>query len=280
MRIRIIFKLRNKGATLPFQHQHLLFNLIDMMMSNKSFNFKEKNLYNFSGLKGQTKVSRTGLSYLSSRVTLVMSSYSQDFIDIFLDELFKHNLIELGEVILTPELVERESEFEFESSTKYLCLSPLVPSSNMTTVTADDMLHPETLSDMLYDSTMYRMEKSGIYTPSEIEEFYQFQLIPDKTYLQKINVVDKKAGRAYYLNEDSENPQEIIGYTFPFKLLAHPKVQHFIFNCGFGEFTSLGYGMLDKTSSSSQNSIQSYRAELGQKETNQNNTKNNFIHGK
>ena len=35
MRIRIIFKLRNKGATLPFQHQHLLLNLVENMLKDK-----------------------------------------------------------------------------------------------------------------------------------------------------------------------------------------------------------------------------------------------------
>jgi CRISPR-associated endoribonuclease Cas6 len=92
---------------------------------------------------------------------------------------------------------------------------------------------------------MYRMEKSGLYKASEIEQFYQFQLIPDKDYLQKLLLEDKKAARSYFLYEKGEVANELIGYTFPFQLYAHPKVQEFIFLAGFGEATNQGYGMLD-----------------------------------
>ena len=40
-------------------------------------------------------------------------------------------------------------------------------------------------------------------------------------------------------------PQEVRGYTLPFALHAEPEVQQFIFNCGLGEFTRNGFGMLD-----------------------------------
>ena len=251
MRIRIIFKLRNKGATLPFQHQHLLTNLVENMMKTKFSTKLEMPLYNFSGLKGQTKVARMGLSYLSNRVTLVMSSMSQEFLDSFLEELFKHSLLEIGEVILTPEFVEQEVEQDFKTSIKYLCLSPLVPSVSTNSANLDTLFSAEMLSDMLYDSTMHRMEKSGLYTAEDIEKFYQFQLIPDKDYLQKLFEIDKKASRPYYLYQNEMIVQEIIGYTFPFELYAHPKVQEFISNCGFGEFTTQGYGMLDRVSNTS-----------------------------
>lgn len=259
MRIRIIFKLRNKGATLPFQHQHLLLNLVENMLKDKFSDFKDKVLWSFSGLKGQTKVGRLGLSYLSSRVTLIVSSHSQLFIDDFIDAVFRHTLLEIGEVILTPEFVEQEVSATFKTSEKYLCLSPLVPSITMTVENADNLLLPEILSDMLYDSTMHRMEKSGLYSAAETEQFYQFQLIPDKTYLQKINEVEKKAARSYSLYKNREVAQEIIGYTFPFELYAHPIVQDFIFNCGFGEFTNLGYGMIDKVNSGTEDKIIPYK---------------------
>jgi CRISPR-associated endoribonuclease Cas6 len=145
--------------------------------------------------------------------------------------------------------------------------------------TADNMLHPEILSDMLYDSTMYRMEKTGLYKASEIEEFYQFQLIPDRSYLQKINEVEKKAARSYYLHEEAGASQEIIGYTFPFKLLAHPKVQNFIFHCGFGEFTNSGYGMLDRTDTTSA-AVEPYRVDINQKMLHQHSTKTEFAYEK
>jgi CRISPR-associated endoribonuclease Cas6 len=244
VRIRIIFRLRNKGATLPFQHQHLLHKLVEQLLDGTDFEHPEAAIYNFSALKGQTKVSRMGLSYLSNRVTLVLSSLSNSFIEVFKTQLFKHKLLEIGEIILTPEFTEEEKIIDFTTSMKYLCLSPLIPSNTLTESTMG-LLAPETMSDMLYESTLYRMEKSELYTPQELEEYYQFQLVPDIEYLQKLSIEEKKPARPYFLYKHDQVSQELIGYTFPFELYAHPAVQNFIYYTGFGEFTNQGYGMLD-----------------------------------
>jgi CRISPR-associated endoribonuclease Cas6 len=277
VRIRIIFKLRNKGATLPFQHQHLILGFIEKLMQDKGFDLYNKVLLNFSGLKGQIKVGRTGVSYLSARVTLVMSSLSKPFVDAFLQELFKHKLLELGEVILTPEYVEKEITPELKNSMKYICLGALIP--HIFADQADSLLatpSTEALSDMLYESTMHRMEKSGLYTAEEIEQFFQFQLIPDQNYLDKMNIFEKKTSRSYFIYKNGELNQEIIGYTFPFELYAHPKVQHFIFHSGFGEFTNQGYGMLDVANTDHHDRVLPYREfmNLRQEENANENTNN------
>lgn len=271
MRIRIIFKLRNKGAILPFQHQHLLLSFIEKLMQGKNFDIHNKVLLNFSGLKGQIKVGRNGISYLSTRVTLIISSLSQPFIDTFLQELFKHKLLEVGDVILTPEYVEREVTPELKNSVKYLCLAPLVPQIfEDQAASLIDMPTMEVFSDMLYESTMHRMEKSGLYAAQEIEQFFQFQLVPDQEYLEKMAIVDKKTYRSYFIYANGVVAQEIIGYTFPFALYAHPKVQHFIFHTGFGEFTQQGYGMLDIANSVHHDRVLPYKDFL-QTKTNESN---------
>ncbi|MFT6828816.1 MAG: CRISPR-associated endoribonuclease Cas6, partial [Roseivirga sp.] len=67
MRVRIIFKLKNRGAVLPFHHQHILAQFIKgVIVNGKNENFIDFPYYSFSGLKGQTKVSRTGLNYFSN----------------------------------------------------------------------------------------------------------------------------------------------------------------------------------------------------------------------
>jgi CRISPR-associated endoribonuclease Cas6 len=257
VRIRIIFRLRNKGATLPFQHQHLLAELINRLLYNKPAAIRQT-FYNYSGIKGQTKVTRGGLAYFSSRVTLVVSSLSQTFIDTLLQELFKHHLLEIGNAILTPEYVEQEVTPDMKTHMKYVCISPLVPTSKGA-VLQDEPLYQSTLSDWLYDSTMTRMEKSGLFKHEEIEQFYKFQFVPDVNYLHKLERSSKTAHRSYFVYQNGYPTEEIVGYTLPFDLFAHPKVQHFIFNCGLGEYTQEGYGMIDLAHSDHHDRVVPYR---------------------
>ncbi len=239
-------------------------------MQGKGYDLYNTVLFNFSGLKGQIKVGRTGISYLSTRVTLIVSSLSQTFLDDFLQELFKHKLLELGEIILTPEYVEKEITPELKGSMKYICLCPMVP--HAFTDQAESLVEnptTEAFSDMLYESTMHRMERSGLYKPEEIEQFFQFQLIPDQVYLEKMNVFEKKTSRSYFIYEKGELSQEVIGYTFPFELYAHPKVQHFVFHSGFGEFANHGYGMLDVANSDHHDRVVPYRDFMTTKNSNE-----------
>jgi CRISPR-associated endoribonuclease Cas6 len=244
LRVRIIFKLRNKGAVLPFHHQHILAALIGDIVANYR---GHKPIYNFSGLKGQTRVSRHGLHYYSSRVTLVFSSLDHDLIIYFINHIFKTNLLEVGELILTPEAVEEEGQPSFINPTKYVCISPLVIVNPYGEEVAKDFILPDSdqFSDYLYESTMNRMEKSGLFSAEQISSFYQFQVMPDMQYIEKIKKEAKKFARIYAIYDHETPVAEVRGYTFPFSLYAHSKVHEFIFNSGFGETTDDGYGMLD-----------------------------------
>ncbi|MEO1100027.1 MAG: CRISPR-associated protein Cas6, partial [Bacteroidota bacterium] len=83
-------------------------------------------LYNFSGLKGQTKVSRKGLHFYSARITLVISSPNKGFVDYLLTNLFSFDQMDLGNMVIQPEGVELEEEVKFSESMKFICISPLV----------------------------------------------------------------------------------------------------------------------------------------------------------
>jgi len=244
LRIRIIFKLQNKGVTLPFHHQHLLTALIGDLLADYG---KENLIYNFSGLKGQTRISRDGLHYYSTRVTLVFSSLDRDMIDYFLDKVFKTSTLRIGDLVIVPEAVEEELQPTFSNPTKYVCISPLVIIRPDRYGAAKEFILPdsEQFSDFLYESTMFQMERSGSFSAQEISTFYQFQIIPDMPYIEKLRKESKKFARIYALYDQSTPKAEVRGYTFPFALYADPKVHDFIFNCGFGEATDSGYGMLD-----------------------------------
>lgn len=245
MRIRIIFELKNKGAVLPFHHQKQIRALFRQVVGEDYLT--ENQNFNFSGLKGQTKVGREGLHYFSKFVTLVCSSIDKEFINYFINKLFDYDNILLGDLLLEPINVEKEvNDKPFNESMRFLCLSPLVVLDTGSNDKNKEFIHPtlDRFSDYLYESTMMRMERSKLYSSSEIESFYKFQLIPDKVYLDKIHKREKKFARIYTTIKQGKI-LEIRGYTFPFALYAHPKVQEFVYNCGFGELTANGFGMLD-----------------------------------
>lgn len=248
MRIRLIFSLKNKGAYLPFHHQYILAQFLKgLIVKGGQEAFFNYNYFNFSGLKGQTKVSRSGLHYYSSLVTLVVSAPDESFIDYLLEQVFKTPKIELGNLILSPEYTEKEIEPPLETSNKFVCISPLV----LLMPTFDDesgkrFINPDTdeFSDLLYESTLTRMEKSGWFNQEQMESFYKFQVVPDMNYVNKLREQQKKFARIYSVY-DMDVKYEVRGYTLPFTLYAAEEVQNFVFKCGLGAFTHKGFGMLD-----------------------------------
>jgi CRISPR-associated endoribonuclease Cas6 len=77
-----------------------------------------------------------------------------------------------------------------------------------------------------------------------LERFYKFQIVPDTSYLERLQQLGKKFARIYTINYRGQL-REVRGYTFPFALYAADEVQQFILKNGFGEYTGHGFGMLD-----------------------------------
>ncbi len=239
---------------MPFHHQFLLAQMVKGMIllgtNSQFFNYTQ---YNFSGLKGQIKISRKGLHFYSSRVTLVFSASDKEFLDYFLAVLFTQKEILVGNLQLVAEAVENEDPVTISDAVKFLCISPivLVPAS-FNDDTGKRFIPPETdeFSDLLYDSTIAKMETSGKFTPQELAGYYKFQLVADKDYLDRIQSTHKKFARIYPLF-DSDIKYEVRGYTFPFTLYAPQPVQQYIYEHGLGHFSHKGFGMLDVANSES-----------------------------
>ena len=233
---------------MPFHHQYILAQFLKgLIVKGGKEEFYNYNFFNFSGLKGQTKVSRSGLHYYSSLVTLVLSSQSEEFIDYLLEQIFATSKIELGNLILSPEYTEIEVEPILEVSNKFVCISPLVlitPAFNEEA--GKRFINPDSdeFSDLLYESTLTRMEKSGWYSAEQMESFFKFQVVPDMVYVNKLKEQQKKFARIYAVY-DLDVKYEVRGYTLPFTLYAAPEVQDFVFKCGLGAFTHKGFGMMD-----------------------------------
>lgn len=221
-------------------------------MLGKNPSFFSYTQYNFSGLKGQIKISRKGLHFYSSKVTLVFSASDKVFLDYFLAILFEQKELLIGNLQLTPESFEEEEPVTISDSVKFLCISPvvLVPAS-FNDESGKRFISPESdeFSDLLYDSTISRMEASGKFSAEQLAEFYKFQLVADKEYLHRIQSSHKKFARIYPLY-DHDVKFEVRGYTFPFTLYAPQPVQQFVYENGLGWFSHKGFGMLDVANSS------------------------------
>jgi CRISPR-associated endoribonuclease Cas6 len=251
LRTRIIFSLKNRGAYVPFHHQYLLAQVIKgILIFGSDKNYKDFNQFNFSGLKGQTKISRKGLHFFSSKVTLVFACQDKQFMDYFIAKLFEQREVMVGNLHLVPESIEAEEPATIKDEAKFLCISPIVlipPSFNDESGKKFIAPDGDEFSDLLYESTLARMEATKKYTPEQLTSFYKFQIVPDAEYIQRIQALHKKFARIYPLF-DNDVKFEVRGYTFPFTLYAAKEVQQFVYENGLGHFTHKGFGMLDVSS--------------------------------
>lgn len=245
MRVRIVFTLKNKGVAVPFHHQSLLTGFIQTHLLNSAQ--QDYKFYNFSGLKGQTRVSRMGLHFYSSKVTLVVSSLSKSWIDTLLKAIFSHQEVEVGNLQLAPEYVELENAPTFQNQMKYVCISPVaIIDASSDNYQAKKFISPDedAFSDLLYEAVIAQMQSTNLYQEADLASYYKFQVVPDAEYLKKIKDDEKKFARIYTI-ENGRNRAEFRGYTLPFTLYAHEAVQKFVFECGLGYHTHEGFGMID-----------------------------------
>lgn len=246
MRVRITFDVRNRGGLVPFHHQYLISNVFRKILNEApSEKFSNYPYFSFSGIKGQTRLSRNGLRYNSKKVTIVISSLSEEFIRHLVALLLKQDSVSIGELNLAPEIAEEEAEVLLAGESKFICISPIVLISPDEEHETKEFIDPSSdeFSDYLFDTTIARMSSYGIDVDS-IQDIQKFQVVPDKGYLAKMKAMNKKFARIYpiYIGDVKA---EVRGYTFPFTLFAAPEVQSFVFTCGLGAECYKGFGMLD-----------------------------------
>jgi CRISPR-associated endoribonuclease Cas6 len=239
VRVRLIFKNKEKGASVPFHHQYYLFRFFKGLIKKTGREeFSNFSHYNFSGLKGQTTVSKSGLHFYSSKITVVFSCNNQDFIDSIINILFTLPEIKINGLTIIPHSVELENEISFQEETKYICISPLI------------LLQPEFSSDegkrfiQPNSAEFSELLKAAIQNKSELHDFGDFDFLPDSNYLKRLEDRGKKYSRVYPIF-DQDIPYEVRGYTFPFTLKASPELHKYLFECGLGLYNDKGFGMLD-----------------------------------
>lgn len=241
MRVKISF-LREFASSnsIPLHHQKLvsdcLGGLIDPITTDRS-------AFNFSSLKGTSKIQNGFMRILSSKVTLVISSKNKEQLDQLVKLIFEKPHISVGKMNLVPKAFEVIQDPEFQTKMRFLCISPMVlVDPNKDAERAMNQFDPASheFSDILYNDILDRMERAG-YPENKLSEFAEFEVTPDQEYVNKINETGKKYARHYKCNTG----MPMVGYLLPFTLHAHPEVQKFIWEVGMGVLTEEGYGMVD-----------------------------------
>lgn len=249
VRVRLTFTVKNRGALVPFHHQFLIAREIkEILARHADSDLITYPFYSFSGLKGQTRLGNNGLHFNSRRVTIVVSSASEEFLDLLLKSILDTDFLKIGELVLKPEFADKELPVNLDHGTKYVCISPLI--LDFSEVDDDfPFVDPASneFSDLLYESTIERMTEYGIDV-STIQDVQKFQLVPDAGYVNKMKSSGKKYSRIYPTFQQGRR-QEVRGYTLPFTLFAAPEIQDFVFTCGLGENCSNGFGLLDLANS-------------------------------
>lgn len=241
MRVRIIFENLDKGASVPFHHQYHLYRLFKGIINkcdDESMNdFKH---YNFSGLKGQTKISKSGLHFYSNKITVVFSCSDKSFLDKVIQQIFNFDFLKVRNLSLKPSSVELESEIEFSDQMDYICISPIVilPAEFFDDA-GKQFIHPT--SDLFLD--YLRQDLIDRY-PEFAGDELAIKFKPDESYVQRIETSGKKYSRIYPLY-DQDIPYEVRGYTLPFTLEAPVELQKLIYNNGMGMYCNKGFGMVD-----------------------------------
>lgn len=243
MRIKISFlKVHGGSGTVPLHHQKIISALMDEVIRELP---SASPFFNFSSLKGTSKVQNGQIRFLSSKVTLVISAAHDDFAKEWVERLFEKRLVSFAKLTLVPKSYEIIPDPEFKTEMKYVCISPMIcqpPFETDESGNIPDALDPRSqeFSDAFYNAIMDNMEKAG-FTQEQLQQYAEFEIVPDPNYIDKILNTHKKFARIYKNNDGLP----IFGYLLPFTLHAHPQVQKFVWDCGIGLNTNQGYGMID-----------------------------------
>lgn len=203
----------------------------------------QSEFYNFSSLKGTSKVQNGQIRFLSSKISLVISAPEAEFAEQLVKKIFDRRLVSFAKLTLVPKAYQVIPDPDFKTVMKYVCISPLVPQQPFIAEDiAPEPLDPRTqeISDLFFETILNRMEQAG-FTEKQLNEFAEFEITPDPQYIDRLVASQKKFARIYKNNFN----QTIFGYLLPFTLHAHPQVHKFIWDCGMGLFTTQGYGMID-----------------------------------
>src|SRR5437762_11955148 len=83
--------------------------------------------YNFSSLKGTSKVLNGQIRFLSSKVSLVISAPEKEFMETLVKKIFDKRLVAFAKLSLVPKSYQVIQDPVYTTVMKYVCFCCLVP---------------------------------------------------------------------------------------------------------------------------------------------------------
>src|SRR6185295_4619459 len=164
----------------PLHHQKIISAFMEEVIRELPI---QSEFYNFSSLKGTSKVQNGQIRFLSSKISLVISAPETDFAEQWVKKIFDRRLVSFAKLTLVPKSYEIIPDPEFKTVMKYVCISPMIPQPPFEADAAGNI--PEALdprshefSDLFYDAVLDRMEKAG-FTQEQLNKFAEFEIMPD-----------------------------------------------------------------------------------------------------
>lgn len=254
MRFKLVFLIKNDtyGNTLPVSYQYELSSCIRRMITGGGdlyADWLQKNgfepdhnvKYSLFSLSNfyipKIKVEGDRLQVLAKRVQMWISFLPERDTPAFVEQIFQNQTILIGDKKTRMELeIERVTcvdEPQYAEKMDYLTLSPVVASLQRANKSIEylDFLH-ETYHQVLLDRLL---DKYSYFYSKEFPFPFDYNL----------ELLNDPKRKGIFIKRFTPNESKVIGFMYKFRLTAHPILHKLLYNTGFGDKISLGFGCVE-----------------------------------
>lgn len=249
MRIKLTFSI-DKNTALPINYNYLLTSLIYSILSSSSRKFshflheegfrdegKRFKLFTYSQLLfAKKRIQKDKIVNLGENIVWFISSPKDEFVQHFVDGLFKKKTIRLGKELLIPEKVETLPGPEFKEVNYFTCLSPITMSTKVENGEDNLQLH------------YYRLGEDGFAEKLRQNLLRKYRLLYQKE--PEESTLEIKFDQDY-INRHQQVSRlidfkgiKIKGWMVPFWTKGSQELVKVGYGCGFGDKNSAGFGMV------------------------------------
>ena len=129
------------------------------------------------------------MKFMSSKISLVVSSNDNEFIKRFIQKIFERPTVNIGKLMLIPKHYQLMDKPEFTTANKVCLHLTCYCRSRRDPELSQNILDPATheFSDHLYTALADNMEKAGFSQSNSLTSMQSLNWYPIPNYLNKLN---------------------------------------------------------------------------------------------
>ncbi len=266
MRIKLLLSSPNGQSTIPINYQYHMAAAIYQILSTASPEYAEflhrqghlgpdgkpRKLFTFSKLYFIPKATQQGNRLLvkaRSRVELVVSSpMLQDFLQHFVIGLFERQRIDIGDLegrmTLLVQQVEALPEPVFGESTRFICLSPIVLTTQIDTSHGMGTYFYRPLDFGLAEAVRKNLLGKHKTAYGKAPDSDRLHFAVDEAYIQRQGG-QEGVSKKITIREGHEDKTEVKAFVAPFTLTGSTELMRTAWECGLGDKCSMGFGCVE-----------------------------------